>query len=282
MAQKDWSRYWRSPDRPLEAMHAHFARHVYHRHSHESYSFGVTEEGNQAFTCRGAAHTSVGGMVLAFNPDDPHDGHAADALGFTYRIVHIGPELVTGLLGDMAGRETGRPLFPRPVVRDATLAANLRALHAALLGGADALRRDELLAVTVSSIVRRAATRPVRPTGATQADARRIAERVRRHLHDAHLSRGTALTDVTADDLAAVTGRSRFAVYRAFRSVYGMPPSDYQRLLRLRTARRLISRGRTLGEAAAEAGFADQSHLTRWFVRCYGISPGEYRAAVTA
>ncbi len=273
MAQ-DWSRYWRSPDRSLEAMHAHFARHVYHRHSHETYSFGVTEEGNQAFTCRGAAHTSVTGMVMAFNPDDPHDGHAADALGFTYRIIHIGPELVTGVLGDLAGRETGPPLFPHPVVGDAVLAAGLRALHTALLGGAGALRRDELLTAAVSSIVRRAATRPVQAREATSADARRIAERVRSRLRDAPLA------EVTADDLAAVTGRSRFAVYRAFRAVYGMAPSDYQRLLRLRTARRLIAQGRSLSEAAAEAGFADQSHLTRWFVRCYGISPGDYRAAV--
>ncbi|MEU6424575.1 AraC family transcriptional regulator [Microbispora sp. NPDC046973] len=273
MAQ-DWSRYWRSPDRSLEAMHAHFARHVYHRHSHETYSFGVTEEGNQAFTCRGAAHTSVTGMVMAFNPDDPHDGHAADALGFTYRIVHIGPELVTGVLGDLAGRETGPPLFPRPVVRDAALAAGLGALHKALLGGAGALRRDELLTVVVSSIVRRAATRPVRAREATSADARRIAERVRSRLRDAPLA------ETTAGDLAAATGHSRFAVYRAFRAVYGMAPSDYQRLLRLRTARRLIAQGRSLSAAAAEAGFTDQSHLTRWFVRCYGISPGDYRAAV--
>ncbi|KAB8186179.1 helix-turn-helix domain-containing protein [Microbispora catharanthi] len=255
-------------------MHAHFARHVYHRHSHETYSFGVTEEGNQAFTCRGAAHTSVTGMVMAFNPDDPHDGHAADALGFTYRIVHIGPELVTGVLGDLAGRETGPPLFPHPVVRDAVLAAGLRALHTALLAGAGALRRDELLTAVVSSIVRRAATRPVRVREATSADARRIADRVRSRLQDAPLA------EVTADDLAAVTGRSRFAVYRAFRAVYGMAPSDYQRLLRLRTARRLIAQGRSLSETAAEAGFADQSHLTRWFVRCYGISPGDYRAAI--
>jgi AraC-like DNA-binding protein len=32
--------------------------------------------------------------------------------------------------------------------------------------------------------------------------------------------------------------------------------------------------------AAAEAGFADQAHLTRWFRRYYGITPGAYRGAV--
>src|SRR5712691_5881485 len=38
---RDWSTYWRSADEPLEAMHAHFERHVYHRHSHDTYSFGA-------------------------------------------------------------------------------------------------------------------------------------------------------------------------------------------------------------------------------------------------
>jgi AraC-like DNA-binding protein len=30
---------------------------------------------------------------------------------------------------------------------------------------------------------------------------------------------------------------------------------------------------------AAQAGFSYQSHLTRWFVRCYGITPGGYQRA---
>lgn len=245
-------------------MHAHFARHVYHRHSHDTYSFGITEDGAQAFTCRGAAHTSTPGMVMAFNPDDPHDGRAADALGFTYRIVHLGPELVTEVLGGRAGL----PLFAEPVVYDPALAAALRALHAALLGGAPALRRDELLAVTVEAMVRRAATRPVTP-----AAPGGVAARARALLHD------RPFDDVTADDLAEAAGTSRFAVYRAFRAAYGVAPSDYQRLLRLREARRLIARGVPIGEAAARTGFADQSHLTRWFSRCFGLTPAAYRAA---
>jgi AraC-like DNA-binding protein len=30
---------------------------------------------------------------------------------------------------------------------------------------------------------------------------------------------------------------------------------------------------------SAEPGFADQAHLTRWFRRYYGITPGAYRGA---
>ncbi|MDN3354657.1 AraC family transcriptional regulator [Actinomadura sp. DC4] len=267
----DWSTYWHSADRPLEAMHAHFERHVYHRHSHESYSFGVTESGAQSFTCRGGAYTSAAGMVMAFNPDDPHDGHATDELGFTYRMVHIGPDLVGDVLADRAGRPAGLPLFTDPVIEDPRIARNLHSLHAALLGGAPALRRDELLIATVATLTDHAAGTLSWPRTPGTA---RVADQARRLIHD------TYLEDITADDLAAATGRTRYAVYRAFRAAYGMAPSDYQRQLRLRAARRLIARGRPLSEIAVRTGFADQAHLTRWFSRYYGITPGGYRLAL--
>jgi AraC-like DNA-binding protein len=80
---------------------------------------------------------------------------------------------------------------------------------------------------------------------------------------------------------AAVAGCSRFAAYRAFRGRYGLWPSEYQRQTRLRNARRALAGGAAIADVAAEAGFADQAHLTRWFRRCYGITPGAYRAAAS-
>src|ERR1700753_2031592 len=128
----DWAEYWRSDQGagPIEAMHAHFRSHVYHRHSHETYSFGVTDDGAQAFTCRGARHVSTANMVMLFNPDDPHDGHAATGPGFTYRMIHIAPAQVEQVLAD-AG-PSGLPLLPAPVVDDPALAQTLRRLHALL------------------------------------------------------------------------------------------------------------------------------------------------------
>jgi AraC-like DNA-binding protein len=276
----EWVSYWRSPDRPVEAMRAHFRRHAYHRHSHETYSFGITEHGAQSFSCRGAAHTSTTGMVMAFNPDDPHDGRTATVPGFTYRIIHVGADLVADVLGDAAGRPAGLPLFADPIVDDPSLAGTVSRLYAALTGGAaDAggtLRRDELLSAAVTALVRRGATGPGPGDGGaarSRADVTRIAGRVRAFLDDAYAA------DPGAGDLAAVAGCSRYAVYRAFRSAYGMSPSDYQRQARLRAARRLLIRGEAPALVAAEVGFADQSHLTRWFSRYYGLTPGAYRDA---
>lgn len=269
----DWARYWRATDRPMEAMYAHFRRHAYHRHSHETYSFGVTESGAQAFTCRGAGHTSGAGMVMLFNPDDPHDGHAAGETGFTYRMIHVDPALVTDVLADTTGRRPARPLFADPVLHDPALAGALRRLHSALTGGADAMLRDELLDGAVRALVRRGAVHRLTAEPLAAPTARTIARRVRELLAD------LPSTDLTADDLAAAAGCSRYAMYRAFRVVYGMSPSDYQRQLRLRTARRLLAHGAAPAVVAAETGFADQAHLTRWFVRCFGVTPGAFRRA---
>nr|WP_310206490.1 helix-turn-helix domain-containing protein [Paenarthrobacter nitroguajacolicus] len=43
-------------------------------------------------------------------------------------------------------------------------------------------------------------------------------------------------------------------------------------------ARRLLLDGRPAAEAAVEAGFHDQSHLTRHFRRVLGTTPGAFAA----
>jgi len=275
MGARDWARYWRADSVPVEAMHAHFTSHVYHRHSHESYSFGVTETGAQAFTCRHGRHVSASGMVMAFNPDDPHDGHAAGEGGFTYRMVHIWPEFFASLTG------TPLPLFRSPVIEDPVIAAAVRRLHLALVTPATELERYERLAGTARLLIRHASGRgPARDGSADPG--RRVAARIRELIGDGTggLSGGDLSGgDLTAEDLAAAAGCSRYTAYRAFTQAYGLAPSDYQRQLRVRAARRLLSAGVTPARAAAEAGFADQAHLTRWFRRYYGVTPGAYRAA---
>lgn len=46
---------------------------------------------------------------------------------------------------------------------------------------------------------------------------------------------------------------------------------------RVRLARWLLGQGLAPALAAAEAGFADQAHLTRQFKRLVGVPPGAYQ-----
>jgi AraC-like DNA-binding protein len=179
-------------------------------------------------------------MVMAFNPEDPHDGRAGDGMGFTYRMVHIGPALIASVLADIAPGRAGLPLFTEPVISDPVPAARLRDLHRALLGGASRLRRDEALTAAVGRMVMRAGS-PASAGGHRGQGAVRCPRGRPARPRDPP---GGYRADLTAADLSHATGRSRFAVHRAFTSVYGLAPSDYQRQLRLRAARQLIAAGR--------------------------------------
>lgn len=79
--------------------------------------------------------------------------------------------------------------------------------------------------------------------------------------------------------MAAMTGISRYQVLRRFQKAYGLPPHAWLLSRRAEYALRLIRGGETLINAALASGFADQSHMTRVFVRHYGVTPGAWRKA---
>jgi AraC-like DNA-binding protein len=90
-------------------------------------------------------------------------------------------------------------------------------------------------------------------------------------------SKGRARVEPLMDE----TGWSRRYVTERFRRQLGVAPKAYARLLRFDHASALLGRlspGRTLADVAMEAGYYDQSHLTRDFVALAGMTPGAYAA----
>jgi AraC-like DNA-binding protein len=79
-----------------------------------------------------------------------------------------------------------------------------------------------------------------------------------------------------ADELERIAGHDRFTIARQFRRAFGTSPDRYRTLRRLEIARASIERGEPLARAAADAGFADQSHMTRQFKRTYGLTPARW------
>jgi AraC-like DNA-binding protein len=90
-------------------------------------------------------------------------------------------------------------------------------------------------------------------------------------------SKGRARVEPLMDE----TGWSRRYVTARFRRQLGVAPKAYARLLRFEHASALLggmSPGRTLADVAMEAGYYDQSHLTRDFVALAGMTPSAYAA----
>ena len=81
----------------------------------------------------------------------------------------------------------------------------------------------------------------------------------------------------TVAHTALLAGRSREGVSRWFKKIHGLPPQAFQILSRLNHARTLLRSGASPVIASVEAGFADQSHMGRHFLRFFGVTPGRYR-----
>ncbi|MGN1286732.1 MAG: helix-turn-helix transcriptional regulator, partial [Bradyrhizobium sp.] len=89
---------------------------------------------------------------------------------------------------------------------------------------------------------------------------------------------GAALTESLAPigAVAASFGRSREGFSRMVRRELGVGPHAFRLLARLNLARQLLRAGEPIAAVAADAGFSDQSHLTRLFRRTFGTTPGVY------
>jgi AraC-like DNA-binding protein len=84
----------------------------------------------------------------------------------------------------------------------------------------------------------------------------------------------------SVETLEAVAGIDRWALARQFRAAFGTSPSHFRTMRQLDTARRMIRSGVPLAQAALDAGFADQSHMSRLFKRAYGMTPARWAAAL--
>jgi AraC family transcriptional regulator len=83
---------------------------------------------------------------------------------------------------------------------------------------------------------------------------------------------------VSLHELGEAVDRHPAQVARAFKRAHGMSVATYARALRLEWATAAVTTtDDPLARVAMEAGFADQSHFTRWFKRHHGVTPGRYR-----
>lgn len=85
---------------------------------------------------------------------------------------------------------------------------------------------------------------------------------------------------LTIRALAAEVGVHPVHLARAWKRHLGRSPGDAIRLRRADHATDCLIRRQDLAETAALAGYADQSHMTREYVRVFGVTPGAFRAAV--
>ncbi|MGH3358813.1 MAG: AraC family transcriptional regulator [Nocardioidaceae bacterium] len=259
MAASAEIRAW-SPPVPgvAEVLHARFTDHVYPLHTHDTWTVLIIDVGAVAYDLDHDEHDALQPLVTVLPPHVPHNGRSATGAGFRKRVLYLeadqlGPELV--------GRAVDRPALADPALR-----TGIDRLHRSLREPGDEFEAEARFAV-----VRERLDEHLRRIGTTADPTSRSLARRLRELLDART--GTGLTLTEASD---ILGAHPTHLVRSFGREFGMPPHRYLNGRRLDRARRLLLAGWPAGEVAQQAGFFDQSHLTRHFRRLLGVTPAVY------
>ena len=240
--------------------------HAFPRHSHDAYGIGLIRRGGQRSWSAAGEVQAIAGDLIMVNPGEVHDGTPLGGQSRSWHMLYLAPGLVDAIAGEVLPAGAAAPLW-RPVTRDARLAAHFERLRRRLEAAAGSLACDEAQVALLGNLLCTQASRPL-PRLASPTIAR-----ARQRLDD------DPARDPGLAALATEAGLSRFQLLRGFARELGLTPHAYLMQRRLALAQSLIDRGVPIAQAAAEAGFADQSHLTRLFTRILGFTPAAYARA---
>lgn len=248
--------------------------HHFGKHTHDQFGIGFILRGAQRSSSQSGLVEAVAGDIITVNPQEVHDGTPLSDGGRAWRMLYLDAEVMQCRVAELEQGGTRVPMeFERPQIRDGALAQlferQLNAIDAAMaLTPGWTLPVDESLLLLLRALLRPATGAP---SGLHQSGIARVKAAI-----DAQPAQVWALAD-----LAREAELSPYQLIRHFDRATGLTPHAYILQRRLQMARRMILQGHPLGEVAAASGFADQSHLTRHFVRSLGLSPGVYARAVS-
>lgn len=258
---------------PVDLMHARYVTQIFAPHFHEGYCLGVIEQGALGFRYMGENVVAPAGAVNLAVPGEVHTGHAADGVGWTYRMFYLDADLMVSAASQMTGKRASLPFIRAGVLFDVRLARRIHCLHRCMNDPrTTALEKETGLLAVVTRVIRQYGE----PRSAAMESGREpVAVETARAYIQAHYDR-----DISVRDLAALTGLSPYHFIRVFSGQIGLTPHAYLVQVRVQQARQLLATGETPSQAALSAGFFDQSHLTRHFKRILGVTPGQYRNSV--
>lgn len=254
----------------IEAVLARSAR-TFTRHFHDQFGIGVVLSGAQRSASGRGPVEAFRGDVITVNPGEVHDGAPIDGEPRTWAMLYFDPDRVAEIALDLSEGRSADLELADPVRSDSQAAMLLLAAFRSISRRDRQELRAEFTTELLVRLVERLAVRRVAP------------------VHTRCGPSGVRLARQSVDDdptgrhslhaLASIAGIGRFALIRAFAAETGLTPHAYVTQRRLQAARRMLKSGLSPAQASIDAGFCDQSHLTRLFSRSYGITPGAYARA---
>ncbi|HIF9210863.1 TPA: AraC family transcriptional regulator [Photobacterium damselae] len=252
----------------IEMLDASYYKQCFSRHSHEGYTFGIIEKGEQKFFRTGVNNIAPTGSIILINADDIHNGEANTEEGWAYKALYPLPEQFEKISREIGGNNSLYPYFPDAVIHDEELAAQFRLVYQVLIESDNNLLRESLLySLLIKLMAKHGKSRINFGPDKTASKQVTIVKDFLDDLPDANVS---------LNELAQLVSLNPYYLVRLFKKEFGLPPHAYQIQSRLRYATRLIKKGNKLADVAIQSGFHDQSHFIKHFKKAMGVTPRQY------
>lgn len=245
----------------------------YAEHFHSSFSFGFILAGGTRFFLGKEAYLAQAGDIVLIDPEQVHSCNPIDGGLRSYHMAHLDAEwfhrrLGDGLYGQDDLQQDGLRVVV-PLVRDSELSAQARALLEATCSDS-AVSEQAWMELLVTLHTRHHCFAP-------QAHHVQSWKQSALALAEDDITEQIMQGDYSISALARAAGVRRESFSRSVQKVTGLPPSSYLHCLRLEHGRHMLQEGCSIAEAASAAGYVDQSHFHRMFVKYCSVTPGRYR-----
>lgn len=248
-------------------------------HIHNRYVVWLNTGCGEHYRIKGESDILQPGAISIFEPGLVHANHPCAGNLRRLCSFYVAPRFFETAAAQCGSSPARGICFDKKVVRDRELWREMAGLHRDFFEGPAGPELDaRSLELFSTLLVRhggiREKSRCAGGPGPDRCD-RRVSRAIE-YFH-AHISE-----EIRLPDLAGRLGCSQFHLIRLFRVHKGLSPHAFLLQIRLEHARHLLEKGEPIAKTAADAGFADQSHLTRAFKARFGITPLAYRTGLNS
>ena len=243
---------------------------VFDNHIHSGHVLWLNSEGGEHFNVQGTASILQPGSISVIEPGIVHSNQPATKNKRHLRSLYLEEDFFLYLEKLVTGSSTQKYSLPTKTFENKGYWRDAIALHEAIITDEDKLLIEEL-SVSLFTQIRDLQFGSLHINHVSHKRDDRVKTII--DFMTAHLG-----MEISLETLAEIANCTSYHVIRLFKKTVGMSPHAYLVQMRLERAREFIDGGRSITEAALNAGFSDQSHLTRRFKKRYGLTPGIYGA----
>jgi len=257
----------------IEMVEANYHHHNFSKHSHETYTINIIEQGCQRFLSAGKNFIAPEHSIIFVNADEVHTGQSGTQNGWSYRGISPSESQFNKLASDIGFTHDFAPYFTNAVVEDKQMASELHFLFNTLTYSNNSLLRESMLYDVLTRLMLKHGknTKQLKILQTSNLKLSWVQQYIHEHLEE----------NVSLEHLANITNFTPFHLVRQFQKCYGLPPHAYQIQQRLQQSKRLLQQGNKVAQVAVQMGFYDQSHFHRHFKRANGIAPSQYARQVS-